>query len=80
MSQRVRSPLHCYPSLEQQRSWTAEDASVRSVMEVLARAGAESAVADGDDDLEDEEPEPLGRVDQRGDGAGRRALWCTQAG
>jgi hypothetical protein len=37
-----------------QRSWTAEDGSTRSVVEVMAGAGAKPSL--GDDDQDDEEP------------------------
>jgi single-strand DNA-binding protein len=41
----------------QQRSWTAEDASARSVVEVVAEElGGEPALGNGDDDQDDEEP------------------------
>jgi single stranded DNA-binding protein len=44
----------------QQRSWTAEDGSARSVVEVVAEElGAEPALGDGDHDQVDEEPGPL---------------------
>ena len=43
----------------QQRSWTAEDGSARSVVEVVAEElWAESAVGDGDHDQGDAELEP----------------------
>ncbi len=41
----------------QQRSWTAEDGSARSIVEVAGRrAGTEPAVGDDDDDQGDAEP------------------------
>jgi single-stranded DNA-binding protein len=44
----------------QQRSWTAEDGSARSTVEVIAdELGAEPAVGNGDHDQDDEEPGPL---------------------
>jgi single stranded DNA-binding protein len=44
----------------QQRSWTAEDGSARSVVEVVGRgAGAEPALGDADDDQDNEEPGPV---------------------
>jgi single-stranded DNA-binding protein len=44
----------------QQRSWTAEDGSARSVVKVVAEElGARSAVGHGDDDQGDEEPGSL---------------------
>jgi single-stranded DNA-binding protein len=44
----------------QQRSWTAEDGSARSVVKVVAEElGAKSAVGNGDDDQGDEEPGSL---------------------
>jgi single-stranded DNA-binding protein len=47
----------------QQRSWTAEDGSARSTVEVVAEElGPKPAVGDDDHDQDDEEPEPLGRV------------------
>jgi single-strand DNA-binding protein len=44
----------------QQRTWTAEDGSARSTVEVVAEElGGEPALGDGDDDQDDEEPEPV---------------------
>jgi single stranded DNA-binding protein len=44
----------------QQRSWTAEDGSARSTVEVVAEElGAEPSVGDGDHDQGDEEPGPV---------------------
>jgi single stranded DNA-binding protein len=44
----------------QQRSWTAEDGSARSTIEVVAEElGAEPAVGDGDHDQDHAEPGPL---------------------
>jgi single-stranded DNA-binding protein len=41
----------------QQRAWTAEAGSARSVVEVVAdRAGAKPAMGDGDDHQDDEKP------------------------
>jgi single stranded DNA-binding protein len=41
----------------QQRSWTAEDGSARSTVEVVAEElGPKPAVGDGNDDRDDEEP------------------------
>ena len=49
----------------QQRSWTAEDGSARSTVEVNAEElGAEPPVGDGDHDQDDEEPGPASQLDQ----------------
>jgi single-stranded DNA-binding protein len=45
----------------QQRAWTIEDGSARSVVEILAEELAEPAVGEGDDDQGDEEPGPVAR-------------------
>ena len=43
----------------QQRSWTAQDGSARSVVEVVAEELARVSVGDGDDDQDDAEPAPV---------------------
>ena len=43
----------------QQRSWTAEDGSARSVVEVVAEELGRACGEDGDDDQDGEEPEPV---------------------